>query len=88
MIWIWKYFFSKIMSGFLKLCRGFFHFSCVNVAEFDSISFNCSVLFVQSRGEYTIPEMLRLCLIELILLHLLLGNTTKKTPNTTLNRYS
>ena len=79
MIWIWKYFFSKIMSGFLELCRGFFHFACVNVAEFDSISFNCSVLFVRSRGEYTIPEMLRLCLIELILLHLLLGNTTKKS---------
>ena len=78
MIRIWKYLF----------CRGSFHFACVNVGKFDSISFNCSVLFARSRGEYTIPEMLRLCLIELILLHLLLGNTTKKVPNTSLNRYS
>lgn len=87
MIWIWKYFFSKVMSGFSEFCRQFFEFAFINVAEFNSISFSSSELFVRSCREYTIPEMFRLCLIELILLHLLLDNTTKKIPNSTLNRY-
>lgn len=82
-----KIFFSKVISGFSEFYRRFFQFAFINVAKFDSISFSCSELFVRSCREYTIPEMFRLCLIELILLHLLLGNTTKKIPNSTLNKY-